>query len=108
MPEHQTIIEEHKKKMPVLSNQLFHYGCIILAGILLGLGLYQLVDMPTGLSHTDEKEARLAYGLLLGLALAFIGSAIYLFWTLNRVSRAIAKAEKDLFEASMKRIRDRK
>ncbi|WP_342066945.1 hypothetical protein [Achromobacter kerstersii] len=108
MSDNQTIIEEHKKKMPVFSNQLFHYGCIILLSILLGLGLYQLVDMPAGLSPSDEKDLRLAYGLVLGMAIAFVGSAAYLGWTSIRIWRATKQAEKDLFEASMNRIRNRK
>ncbi|CUJ49304.1 hypothetical protein [Achromobacter kerstersii] len=99
MSELDEIVKEHKRNMPTISAQTFHIGCILLTSLVIGLLLSRTVDMPAGISASDEKDLRLAWGLQLSAAMTLVLGVAYVLWTWLRIRKMIRQTNKKLLEA---------
>ncbi|WP_083036526.1 LapA family protein [Achromobacter ruhlandii] len=104
MSELDEIVKEHKRNRRTLSEQTFHVGCILLASLVMGLLLSQTVDMPAGITASDEKDMRLALALQISAAMTLVLGVAYVIGTWLRIRKAIRQTNKKLLEASLKAI----
>lgn len=96
-----------RKYVPPGSAQLFHYGVIILASLVVSMGYVHFEPMPPELSPEDASMMRLAFGATCGVVIGLIGSTVYSLWIWSQKHRAGEEAEREIFAMASKTLDDK-